>query len=79
MGDGQRCLLCGRRSTQAGAGPDSEERLVDLAALMAAPPGPIVSLQARPEHWRSELLDRRLMPGKRGRRSKDSTKRLPPI
>ena len=70
MGDGQggRCLLCSRPSPQAAKGSDTDDRLVALAAMMAAPPGPIVTLRARPEHWRPDLLDRRLAHRKRGRR-----------
>ncbi len=59
-GDGERCLLCGRGPSDAGAGTDWDLHLASLSALMRQPPGLVVSLRSsiseemyeRPEHGR---------------------------
>jgi len=45
-GDGERCLLCGRGPSDAGAGTDRDLHLASISALMCQPPGLAVSLRS---------------------------------
>ncbi len=61
-GDGERCLLCGRGPSDAGAGIDWDLHFASISALMKQPPGAAVSLRSSIS---DEMYERPARGGKR--------------